>query len=82
MTEETYKQNNNTSIIFIAHSMGGPMLQVFFQKMSQEWKDKHVRAVISLCGAWAGSVKALKVYVVGKQFFVTVQYKRAILKLK
>lgn len=65
LVEETYEQNNNQSIIFIAHSMGGPMLQVFFEKMSQEWKDKYIRAVITLCGAWAGSVKALKVYVVG-----------------
>lgn len=65
LVEETYEQNNNTSIIFIAHSMGGPMLQVFFQKLPQAWKDKYIRAVVTLCGAWAGSVKALKVYVVG-----------------
>lgn len=66
LVEETYRNNNNKSVVFITHSMGGLMTLVFLQKASQEWKNKYVRALISLAGPWGGSVKALKVYAVGK----------------
>ncbi|KAL0274121.1 UNVERIFIED_CONTAM: hypothetical protein PYX00_006620 [Menopon gallinae] len=65
LIEETYSENNNKSVVLITHSMGGLMAQVFLQKASQNWKDKYVRALISLAGPWGGSVKALKVYAVG-----------------
>jgi len=42
------------------------MSAIFLRKQSEAWKDKYIRALISLNGAWAGSVKALKVYAVGE----------------
>lgn len=45
--------------------MGGPMTLLFLQLQAEEWKDTHVARVISLAGAWGGSVKALKVYAMG-----------------
>ncbi|KAK6623003.1 hypothetical protein RUM43_008855 [Polyplax serrata] len=65
LVEETYTLNGNKSVVLIAHSMGGPMTHLLLKKVTQAWKDKYVRALVGLNGAWGGSVKALKVYVVG-----------------
>ncbi|XP_022160151.1 group XV phospholipase A2-like isoform X1 [Myzus persicae] len=72
LTEETYQQNNNTPIVFIVHSMGGCMTLKFLRAQTQEWKDKYVRAMVSLAGAWGGAVKALKVFAVGDDLGVYV----------
>lgn len=65
LTEETYKINNNTPVTLIAHSMGAPMTLIFLQRQTQKWKDKYISSLISLAGAWGGSVKALKVFAIG-----------------
>lgn len=65
LVEETYTQADNQPITFIVHSMGGPMVLYFLQLQDQEWKEKHIARIISLAGAWAGSVKAVKVFAVG-----------------
>lgn len=57
--------NNNVPVTLVAHSMGGPMCLLFCQRQSQKWKDKYINSVITLAGAWAGSVKALKVFAIG-----------------
>uniref|UniRef100_T1H921 Uncharacterized protein n=1 Tax=Rhodnius prolixus TaxID=13249 RepID=T1H921_RHOPR len=54
------------------HSMGGPMSVLFFQMMKESWKDKYIRSVVSLSGAFAGSIKALKVFVMGDDLGVFV----------
>lgn len=72
--EETYNMNGKKAVILIAHSMGGPMTLVFLQQQSQKWKDQYIRAFVTLSGAWGGSVKALKVFAVGKiQFYFYVE---------
>lgn len=38
----------------------------FLNTVTQDWKDKYVKSLVTLSGAWAGSVKALKVYAIGK----------------
>ncbi|XP_055638226.1 phospholipase A2 group XV-like [Toxorhynchites rutilus septentrionalis] len=65
LVEETYTLNGDVPITFIVHSMGAPMTLLFLQMQSQQWKDKHIRRVISLAGAWGGSVKAIKCYAIG-----------------
>ncbi|VVC25828.1 Lecithin:cholesterol/phospholipid:diacylglycerol acyltransferase,Alpha/Beta hydrolase fold [Cinara cedri] len=72
LTEETYFQNNNTPVVFIVHSMGGCMTLKFLQAQSQQWKDKYVRALVSLAGVWGGAIKALKVFAVGDDLGVYV----------
>lgn len=72
LVEDTYEQNGNQKVIFIVHSMGGPMSVLFFQTLEQSWKDKYVRAVVSLSGAFAGSIKPLKVFVIGDDLGVFV----------
>ncbi|XP_014259587.1 group XV phospholipase A2 [Cimex lectularius] len=72
LVEETYDQNNNTKVILLVHSMGGPMSVLFCQMQTQAWKDKYIRAIVSLSGAFAGAVKALKVFVMGDDLGVFV----------
>ena len=64
--EETYRMNGNQPVIILAHSMGGPMSLHFLHSQSKSWKDQHIHALVTLSGAWGGSVKALKVFTVGK----------------
>lgn len=65
LVEETYAMNGNAPVLLVAHSMGGPLTLVFLQQQTQKWKDKYIRALVTLSGAWGGSVKALKVFAVG-----------------
>lgn len=65
LIEETYLMNNKQRVTLIAHSMGGPMCLIFFQRQSQSWKDKYINSMITLAGVWGGSVKALKVFAIG-----------------
>lgn len=57
--------NSEVPVTLIVHSMGGPMTLVFLQRQPKMWKTKYIARVISLAGAWAGSVKAVKVFAVG-----------------
>ncbi|PSN37787.1 Group XV phospholipase A2 [Blattella germanica] len=65
LVEETYSLNDNTPVIIMAHSMGAPMSLLFLQSQSKSWKDKYVNKFITLAGAWGGSVKAMKVFLLG-----------------
>ncbi|XP_014215443.1 group XV phospholipase A2-like [Copidosoma floridanum] len=65
LIEETYTNNNNSAVTLIAHSMGGPMSLLFLQRQTQLWKNKYISSLITLAGAWGGSVKALKVFAIG-----------------
>lgn len=51
----------------VAHSMGGLMSLHFLNMQSQWWKDKYIRSLVALSGVWGGSVKAIKVYAIGKR---------------
>lgn len=65
LVEETYESNGKTSVILLAHSMGGPMSQYFLNLQKQNWKDKYIKCLVTLSGAWGGSVKAVKVFAIG-----------------
>lgn len=65
LVEETYEANEQQPITFVVHSMGGPMTLVFLQQQTLVWKTKYISRIISLAGAWAGSVKAVKVFAIG-----------------
>lgn len=67
LVEETYIMNNNQRVTLLAHSMGGPMSLIFLQRQSQKWKDKYIESMITLAAVWGGSVKAIKVFAIGKQ---------------
>lgn len=65
LVEDTYRQNDNTPVTLITHSMGSPMSLLLLQQQTSAWKRKYISKLISLAGAWAGSVKALKVFAMG-----------------
>ncbi len=64
--EKTYAKNGNKRVIFICHSMGSPMTLYFLNQRTQRWKDKYVRAFITMAGVWGGTVRALKVFALGE----------------
>ena len=66
LVEETYNINDNQPVILLAHSMGGPMCLHFLHMQSNSWKKKYIKSLVTLSGAWGGSVKALKVFLIGK----------------
>lgn len=45
--------------------MGAPMLMIFLRQQEEPWKAKYVARMITIAGAYGGSVKALKVFAVG-----------------
>lgn len=65
LIESTYAKNGNTPVVLIAHSMGGPLSLILLNNKPQSWKDKYIRALVTLSGAYGGSVKALKVFATG-----------------
>lgn len=67
LVEQTYEANGKVPITFIVHA---PMTLVFLQQQPKTWKNKYIARIISLAGAWAGSVKAVKVYAIGLKFYL------------
>lgn len=72
LVEETYTTNGKIGVILVCHSMGCPNLRYFLSGKPQAWKDKYIRALVSLGGAWGGAVKALKAYASGENLGVVV----------
>lgn len=84
LIEDSYTSNDNMPVVMVCHSMGCPNLRYFFSRQPQAWKDKYVRAMVTLGGAWGGAVKALKAYASGESritcFSVVIAAVPAILK--
>jgi len=66
LIEETYAVNGNQPVVLIVHSLGGLMTVTMLHETTQSWRDKYIRTVISLSGAWGGSAKAVKVFAIGE----------------
>lgn len=64
-SDQIYKRNNNQPITYICHSMGCNNILYFLQRQTQEWKDEHVKRVISIAAPWAGSLSALRAAALG-----------------
>lgn len=55
LVEKTYYDNNETPVIFCAHSMGNPVLLYWLNNyVNLTWKTKFIRSFVSLAGVWAG----------------------------
>jgi len=65
LIEETFERNNQTQVVLVCHSMGSIMMHYFLQQQTPAWKEKHIRALISVAGVWGGTARALKVFAVG-----------------
>ena len=66
LVEEMYKQNNNTKVTVVAHSLGGPVSLYFLTSVvSQEWKDTYIESYIPLAAAWSGGNVGLPILLTG-----------------
>ena len=65
LVEDTYIKNNKTRVILLSHSLGCPYTHYFLSKMSQNWKDTHIKVWVTIAGAWAGSAKLMRIYASG-----------------
>ncbi|KAK7114986.1 lysosomal phospholipase A and acyltransferase-like [Littorina saxatilis] len=72
LIEDTYTENGNSPAVIIGHSMGNPVMLYFYNQKPQVWKDKYLRAHISLAGVWAGAVKTLRLMTSGDSLGVYV----------
>ncbi|KAL3085041.1 hypothetical protein niasHS_010110 [Heterodera schachtii] len=58
LIEQLYHANGNRKVIVLAHSMGNPMANFFYNKIvDKNWKDTFLLSHISLAGAWGGSAQ-------------------------
>ena len=66
LAETMYKDNNNTRVTLVTHSLGSPTTLYFLTQIaSQDWKDKYLKAFVPLSGVWKGAVKTLTSVVTG-----------------
>jgi len=65
LVEETYQSNGEIPVVLVSHSMGSIMSHYFLLHQSKTWKDKYIRALLSVSGVWGGTVRAVKVFAVG-----------------
>ncbi|CAG0913986.1 unnamed protein product [Notodromas monacha] len=72
LVEDTFAKAGNSRVVLVVHSMGGPIMLNFLARQSQEWKDKYIGSLVSLSGAWGGSLKAVKVAAAGDNLGIFV----------
>ena len=66
LIETMYRDNGNTSVTIVTHSMGSPVTLYFLTHVvNQKWKDKYLKAFVPLSGVWKGTVKILVSIVTG-----------------
>jgi lysophospholipase-3 len=65
LIEETFERNNHTQVVLVCHSMGSIMMHYFLQQQTPAWREKHIRALVSVAGVWGGTARALKVFAIG-----------------
>ena len=71
LIEKTYNNNRNTSVTLICHSLGCPTILYFLNtEVSKEWKDKYIHHLITLAGAWGGSILTIKSLISGSNFMI------------
>ena len=56
LVEETYAANHGNKVTLLTHSMGGLLAHSFLVTQTQEWKDRHIKELISLSTPWKGTV--------------------------
>ena len=65
---ESVSTRYKAPVILISHSMGGPTLQAFLNRTTQDWKDRYISAWFPVEGVWAGAPKVTKAVISGDNF--------------
>lgn len=66
LVEKAYVNSNNSAVTLVVHSMGAPTSLFFLTKyVTQAWKDKYLKAYVTLSGVWRGAAKAAKAFASG-----------------
>lgn len=63
--QQMFEDSGEEPITFICHSMGCNNIYYFLRQQSQEWKDKHIKRVISIAAPWGGAISALRAVAFG-----------------
>lgn len=71
---KAYQDNGNKRVSLVVHSMGGPMALMWLHRQTQLFKDKYIESLISLSGAFAGSVLAVSIFIQGKSVNLVYRY--------
>ena len=77
LIETMYRENGNTKVTIVAHSMGGPISLYFLTSIpdiTQEWKDKYIKAFIPLAGAWSGGSEIAYTEINGKDLLENIDF--------
>lgn len=69
---ETYEANNQTKVVFITHSMGGPFALYWLHQQTAEFKAKYIRSMVNIAAPWGGAIKALRLMISGDNIDVYV----------
>ena len=55
--EKTYANGGNKRVVIVVHSMGAPVTLYFLTEIvDQEWKDKYLKAFVTVSGVWRGAL--------------------------
>ena len=70
---ESYINNSNTPVTLVCHSLGCPTILYFLNsQIPAEWKSKYIHHLVSLSGAWAGSVATVQSIISGSNKLLPV----------
>jgi len=65
LVEKAYEKNNQTKVVLISHSLGGPYGYYFLMKQSKVWIQKYIHMYVPLAPAWMGATKAFDYMLMG-----------------
>jgi hypothetical protein len=68
LVEKAYESNGNSSVVFLSHSMGGPVILDFFNQMTVSWKEKYISKFIALSPPFGGAISSLRAGISGDNF--------------
>lgn len=73
LIEKTYANGGNKKVVLLVHSMGAPVSLFFLTKVvDQAWKEKYLKAYVSMSGVWRGAANAAKAFVSGENEDIVV----------
>lgn len=77
LIEETYVNGGDRPVVLVGHSMGGLYMLHFAQTQTEKWKQKYIKAFVSIGTPYGGSVNSLYFQITGTlllNFFILYVY--------